>query len=64
VGSLTYQGHRTAFGDGKTPGKVCQSLYDTLTGIQTKQKEDSHGWVVPLRDLPEIAARLEQENAS
>jgi hypothetical protein len=63
VGSLTYQGHRTAFGDGTTPGKVCQSLYDTLIGIQTKQKADVHGWVVPLKKVPEVVEALKQEEA-
>jgi hypothetical protein len=58
VGSLTYQGQKTTFVTGETPGPVCQKLYDALIGIQTKQKPDIHGWVIPLDKMPELAASL------
>ena len=54
VGSLTYQGSKTIFGTEDSPGAVCQALYDELLGVQTAEREDKHGWVVPLSSMPSV----------
>lgn len=47
VGTLTWKGEKVVVGDGGI-GKVSQTMYDTLTGIQTGEKKDELGWVVAL----------------
>lgn len=54
VGSLTYDGKRTVFGEEGQTGPVCQQLYDALTELQTEQREDADGWVVPLDDFDAV----------
>ena len=44
VGKLCYKDETLALSDGKV-GAITQQLYDTLTGIQTGQREDSFGWI-------------------
>lgn len=42
VGSVTFGKEKTKFaGD-----KVAQELYKALTGLQTEQEPDNHGWLV------------------
>uniref|UniRef100_A0A7C9D940 Branched-chain-amino-acid aminotransferase n=1 Tax=Opuntia streptacantha TaxID=393608 RepID=A0A7C9D940_OPUST len=48
VGSITYMGERTAYGDGKV-GKVSQQLYTALTSLQMGLSEDQKGWIVKLK---------------
>lgn len=48
VGSITYMGERTSFGDGKV-GKVSRQLYTALTGLQMGLSEDEKGWIVKLK---------------
>lgn len=45
VGELKYLDHKIIINDGKI-GEVSQMLYNTLTGIQYGELEDSFGWVV------------------
>jgi len=45
VGSLWYKGAPYEVADGQT-GEVTQRLFDDLIGIQSGEREDSHGWVV------------------
>ena len=47
VGTLALKDEKITIGDGGI-GKVAQSLYDTLTGIQYGRIEDKFGWVVKL----------------
>ena len=44
VGELHYKGKSVVINDGRT-GSVTQKLYDTLTGLQLGDIEDTHGWV-------------------
>ncbi len=44
VGKLTYQGQSVIVNNGEI-GTLTQKLYDTLTGIQTGNVADTHGWV-------------------
>ncbi len=44
VGELNYKGNIAVINDFKT-GALTQKLYDTLTGIQWGNIEDTHGWV-------------------
>jgi branched-chain amino acid aminotransferase len=44
VGKLCYKDETLQLSGGKV-GRITQQLYDTLTGIQTGQLEDSFGWV-------------------
>lgn len=37
-------GGTVTYGDGKTAGKWCRTLYDTLRGIQYGEIEDKHNW--------------------
>lgn len=48
VGSITYMGERTAFGDGKV-GRVSRQLYTALTSLQMGLSEDQKGWIVKLK---------------
>lgn len=48
VGSITYMGERTAFGDCKV-GRVSQQLYTALTSLQMGLSEDQKGWIVKLK---------------
>ena len=47
VGTLAMEDEKLTIGDGGI-GKVAQSLYDTLTGIQYGRLEDKFGWIVKL----------------
>ena len=47
VGTLAMEDEKITIGDGGI-GKVAQSLYDTLTGIQYGRIEDKFGWIVKL----------------
>ena len=47
VGTLAMKDEKITIGDGGI-GKVAQSLYDTLTGIQYGRLEDKFGWIVKL----------------
>ena len=47
VGTLAMEDEKITIGDGGI-GKIAQSLYDTLTGIQYGRLEDSFGWIVKL----------------
>ena len=44
VGSMTYKGEKTLYNGGEV-GEVTQMLYDHLTQLQVRQREDVHGWV-------------------
>ena len=44
VGTLSYAGESVQVGDGGV-GRHTQTLYDTLTGIQTGKVEDKFGWI-------------------
>lgn len=56
VGSLTYNGEKTVFGEEGKPGPVCQALYDAITALQTEQAADANGWVVPLSEFDAVIA--------
>ena len=47
VGTLAMEDEKITIGDGGI-GKIAQSLYDTLTGIQYGRLEDKFGWIVKL----------------
>ncbi len=47
IGELMYEGKTYRVGDGGI-GEVTQALYDTLTGIQWGELEDTHGWICKL----------------
>ena len=47
IGKLIYNGKEYVIGDGSI-GKLTQSLYDDLTGIQWGKREDTHSWVCPV----------------
>ena len=47
IGELCYKDVKHVINEGKI-GSVTQYLYDTLTGIQWGEKEDSFGWVQPI----------------
>ena len=47
IGKLLYGGREYAIGDGGI-GKLTQSLYDELTGIQWGKLPDPRGWVFPV----------------
>lgn len=47
VGELRYKDESIEIGSNKI-GAITQKLYDTLTGIQLGQKEDTFGWTVKL----------------
>ena len=44
VGSITHLGEKRVFNHGKV-GKVTETMYSKLTGIQKRDVEDKHGWV-------------------
>lgn len=44
VGKLCYKDETLALSNGKV-GAITRQLYDTLTGIQTGQREDPFGWI-------------------
>ncbi|MCQ2771342.1 MAG: branched-chain amino acid aminotransferase [Clostridia bacterium] len=48
VGKLRYKDDVMTIGDGSI-GKVCQMLYDTVTGIQLGKLEDKYGWRVEVK---------------
>ncbi len=45
VSQFRYQGKDYTVGDGST-GKLAAELFDEISGMQTGQKPDPHGWVV------------------
>ena len=47
VGTLAMDDEKLTIGDGGI-GKIAQTLYDTLTGIQYGRLEDKFGWIVKL----------------
>jgi branched-chain amino acid aminotransferase len=47
IASLTYNGKKTVFGDGK-PGELTNELQRTLKGIQYGTLPDTKGWMVPV----------------
>lgn len=47
IGKLAFDGKEYIVNDNKI-GKITQSLYDTLTGIQWGKIEDTHGWIVKI----------------
>jgi len=48
VGSLTYKSDTVEINNFKT-GELTQKLYDTLTGIQWGDKEDTYNWTVEVK---------------
>ena len=48
IGELCYKGEKFAINNGQI-GKVTQSLYDILTGIQWGKIEDKFGWTVVIK---------------
>lgn len=46
IASITHKGKETIFYDLKEVGPVTQELYNTLTGIQSGDLEDTHDWTV------------------
>lgn len=47
IGELNWNGNIISINNGKT-GEISQKLYDTLTGIQTGEVEDTFGWVTKI----------------
>ena len=47
ISSLTYEGVEYVFNGGKV-GDFSKKLYDTLTGLQWGEIEDTYGWIVKL----------------
>lgn len=52
VGELNYKGEITVINDFKT-GELTQKLYDTLTGIQWGDIEDTYGWTREVKPVNE-----------
>jgi branched-chain amino acid aminotransferase len=48
VGWLTYKNKRMVFNDGK-PGELDIKLFNELTSIHYELKEDTHGWLMPVK---------------
>ncbi len=48
IGELFYKDKKHIINEGKI-GKITQHLYDTLTGIQWGNLEDTFGWVYPIK---------------
>ncbi len=48
IGKFAYGNKEYTVGEGKI-GKVTKKLYDLLTGIQWGKKEDTFGWVYPIK---------------
>lgn len=48
IGELAYKGKKYTVNGGKI-GEITQHLYDTLTGIQWGNKEDSFGWTLQIK---------------
>lgn len=48
VGSLTYKGKKTQYGEPGVPGPVAKELYAALTDVQQEKVKDNFGWVVPV----------------
>ena len=44
VGKLTYKGKDVVVNGGKI-GELAQKMYDTITGLQYGEIEDTHGWI-------------------
>lgn len=61
VGSLTYNGEKTVFGEEGKPGPVCQALYDAITALQTEEADDARGWVVPLSEFDDVISAAPAE---
>ena len=47
VGELHWKDHRLVINNNEI-GELSQRLYDELYGIQTGEKEDTRGWIVPV----------------
>jgi len=47
IGSLDHEGEKILVADGSS-GEIATKLFDTITGIQTGQLEDRHGWTETL----------------
>ena len=47
VGELAWDGKSLVINNGEI-GELSQRLYDELYGIQTGEKEDTRGWIVPV----------------
>lgn len=48
IGQLTYKGKDYIINNGKI-GDITQEMYDTLTGIQWGNVEDTHNWTYPVK---------------
>jgi len=48
VKSITYKSNTVTLADGDQVGPLVTSLYNKLTGIQSGDEEDSHGWVIKI----------------
>lgn len=44
VKSITYRDKTVTYAQNDQVGEICQTLYDTLTGIQLGDREDKYGW--------------------
>lgn len=47
VGELSWEDKKLVINNGEI-GQLSQRLYDELYGIQTGEKEDTRGWIVPV----------------
>ena len=47
VGELFWEGKTLVINNNEI-GELSQRLYDELYGIQTGEREDTHGWIVPV----------------
>jgi branched-chain amino acid aminotransferase len=45
IGSMTLNGEKFTYGDGKSVGDVTMALYNRMRDIQFGEIEDSHGWL-------------------
>ncbi len=50
IGSITYGERKMVYGDGETPGPMCQELYNRLTRIQLGEDPDPYGWIRVIPD--------------
>jgi len=55
VGWLTYKNKQMVFNDGK-PGELDLKLFNELTSIHYGLKEDTHGWLMPLKQKEVVAS--------
>ncbi len=45
IGSIQFRDRKVVYGDGVTPGDVCQKLYKQLRSIQIGDVPDTHNWL-------------------